>query len=165
MQTYSTCTSMRTNVLTCSPTGLAIPSRHGILLQDPAPSSLPPERPCQTAGLQSTADHVSHKQRTTESFRTQQLLPQLMCTGTHTMYIHILGWNSSKPDTIGPEESVLISGVALFSGVEKHTNMVLGEEELSLFQWCPYRGIVYTVYCAGNCATVYTCTLFYTLDM
>ena len=72
----------------------------------------------------------------------------------------------SNPDTIGQEESVLISEVSLFQGLTNMvlgeeesvlisevslfqglTNMVLGEEEsvliseVSLFQGRPYRGV------------------------
>ena len=65
---------------------------------------------------------------------------------------------------LGEEESVLFRGVlisgvekytnmvlgeegVIISGVEKYTNMVLGEEEsvlfreVPLFQGCPYRGV------------------------
>ena len=66
------------------------------------------------------------------------------------MYIHILGWNSSKPDTIGPEESVLISGVALFSGVEKHTNMA--------YTWGGRAVLISGVEKHTNMVHVYTCT-------
>ena len=38
-------------------------------------------------------------------------------------------WNPSNQDTIWPEESVLIREVSVISGVEKYTNMVLGEEK------------------------------------
>ena len=69
-----------------------------------------------------------------------------------TIYKHIQ-WNSSNPDTIGLEESVLIREVhVLISGVEKYTNMVLGEEEsvlfreVSIFQGCPYRGVPLYMY-------------------
>ena len=50
--------------------------------------------------------------------------------------------NPSNPDTIGPEECVLISGV-LISGVEKNTNMVIGEEESVLFREVSlFRGVL-----------------------
>ena len=71
-------------------------------------------------------------------------------TGTNIAWsidVKYIQWNPSNPDTIGPEESVLISEVSLISGVEKYTHMVLGEEEsvlfkeVSLFQGCPYSTV------------------------
>ena len=56
--------------------------------------------------------------------------------------------NPSNPDSIGPEESVLISEVSLFQGLKSiYTHMVLGEEEsvvfreVSLFQGCGFHCI------------------------
>ena len=47
------------------------------------------------------------------------------------IFILVVQWNTSNLDTIGPEESVLISEVSLF---QEYTNMVLGEEESVLFR-------------------------------
>ena len=60
------------------------------------------------------------------------------------MYVQ---WNSSNPDTIGPRRKCPYYGGVLISGVEKYTNIALGEEEsvlfreMSLFQGCPYSGV------------------------
>ena len=53
-------------------------------------------------------------------------------------------WNSSNPDTNGAEESVLISVVSLFQGLNCLQDLFLGKErkvvlirEVSSFQGCP----------------------------
>ena len=42
-------------------------------------------------------------------------VPVMKLVEVYTLYMW-LQWNSSNPDTIGPEESVLISEVSLFQG-------------------------------------------------
>ena len=57
-------------------------------------------------------------------------------------------WNLSNPDTLGAEESVLISEVSLISGVELYTNMAFGTAksvlfiEVSSFQGVLIRGVL-----------------------
>ena len=59
-----------------------------------------------------------------------------------------LQWSLFNPDTIGPEESVLIREVSLFQGLKGTQSWyILREEEsflfreVSIFQGCPYRGV------------------------
>ena len=66
-------------------------------------------------------------------------------------------WNSSNLDTIGPEESVLISEVSLFQGFKSTQTWYLGRKKVSCLERCPYfkgatyRGVLLWVY-------TYTCT-------
>ena len=52
-------------------------------------------------------------------------------------------WNRSNPDTIGPEESVLISEVSLFQGLKSTQSWNLGKKKVSCLEGCPYfRGVI-----------------------
>ena len=55
----------------------------------------------------------------------------------------VLQWNSSNLDTIGPEESVLISEVSLFQGLKNTQTWYLKRKKLSRLVRCPYfRGVL-----------------------
>ena len=66
-------------------------------------------------------------------------------TNLSHVYIHVhVQWNPYNPDTVGPEESVLIREVSLFQGLKSTQTWYLGRKKvscLSSFQGCPYRGI------------------------
>ena len=54
-------------------------------------------------------------------------------------------WNPSiySPDTIGPEESVLIREVSLFQGLKSTQTWYLGRKKVSCLRRCPYfRGVL-----------------------
>ena len=54
-----------------------------------------------------------------------------------------LQWNPSNPDTIGPEESVLIREVSLFQGLKSTHTWYLGKKKVSCLERCPYfRGVL-----------------------
>ena len=48
-----------------------------------------------------------------------------------------LQWNLSKPDTIGPEESVPIKEVSLFQRLKCTQALYLGREHVSCLERCP----------------------------
>ena len=61
------------------------------------------------------------------------------------MYIlqTVIQWNPSNPDTIGPEESVLIREVSLFQGLKSTHTWYLGDEKCVLFREVSYfRGVL-----------------------
>ena len=48
-----------------------------------------------------------------------------------------------SPDTIGPEESVLIREVSLFQGLKSTQTWYLGRKKVSCLRRCPYfRGVL-----------------------
>ena len=52
-------------------------------------------------------------------------------------------WNPSNPDTIGPEESVLIREVSSFQGLKSTQTWHLGRKKVSCLERCPYfRGVL-----------------------
>ena len=50
----------------------------------------------------------------------------LWYTHTRVYFVLPIQWNSSNPDTIGPEESVLIRDVSLFQGLKSTQTWDLG---------------------------------------
>ena len=54
------------------------------------------------------------------------------------MTLLYIQWNSSNLDTIGPEESVLISEVSLFQGLKSTQTWYLGRKKVFRLERCPY---------------------------
>ena len=54
------------------------------------------------------------------------------------LYQYFIQWNLSNPDTLGKEESVLISEVSWFQGLKLYTNMAFGTGKVSCLSRCPH---------------------------
>ena len=76
------------------------------------------------------------------------------------MYIHCILWNPSNPDTIGPEESVLIREVSLFQGLKSTQTWYLGRKKVSCLESCPYfRGVLVEGFHCTSTQLSYPCTM------
>ena len=61
----------------------------------------------------------------------------------YVLYTVHVQWNPSNPDTIGPEESVLIREVSLFQRWKSTQTWNLGKKKVSCLERCPYfRGVL-----------------------
>ena len=62
-------------------------------------------------------------------------------SGYESIYYIYIQWNPSNSDTSRTEESVCISEVSLFQGLNFLQEMLLGKENVSLLERCPHRGV------------------------
>ena len=76
-------------------------------------------------------------------------------------YVHCITVEPSIPDTIGPEESVLIREVSLFQRLKRTQTRYLGRKNVSCLERCPYfRGVLIEGFHCTSKGVYGKCTLY-----